>query len=313
MKSGNETSSADFILLGLLSQTKVHKFSLAIILLAFIIALSGNALLICLIKVDSSLHTPMYFFLSQLAFMDICQTLIVVPKMAADFLTPGNPISAAGCGVQIFLSLTMGGAECVLLAVMAYDRYVAICNPLQYPVLLSRKVCLGLTNGVWIAASADALILAASTMHLSYCGSKEINHFFCEVPALLKLSCSDTSQYETLLFVTSVVLLLIPSSIILASYACILAAVLRMNSTKQQKALATCSSHLTVVGMFYGAAIIMYTRPTSYHSPEQDKIVALFYTIVPPVLNPLTYSLRNRDVLRALRKLFGKCRVFQQN
>ncbi|XP_006269255.2 olfactory receptor 2V1 [Alligator mississippiensis] len=313
MKSGNETSSADFILLGLLSQTKVHKFSLAIILLAFFIALSGNALLICLIKVDSSLHTPMYFFLSQLAFMDICQTLIVVPKMAADFLTPGNPISAAGCGVHIFLSLTMGGAECVLLAVMAYDRYVAICNPLQYPVLLSRRVCLGLTNGVWIAASADALILAASTMHLSYCGSKEINHFFCEVPALLKLSCSDTSQYETLLFVTSVVLLLIPSSIILASYACILAAVLRMNSTKQQKALATCSSHLTVVGMFYGAAIIMYMRPTSYHSPEQDKIVALFYTIVPPVLNPLIYSLRNRGVLRALRKLFGKCRVCQQN
>ncbi|XP_006039308.1 olfactory receptor 56-like [Alligator sinensis] len=314
MKSGNKTSLADFILLGLLSRTKVQKFSLAIILLAFIIALSGNALLILLIKVDSSLHTPMYFFLSQLAFMDICQTLIVVPKMAADFLTPGNPISPAGCGVQIFLSLAMGVSECLLLAVMAYDRYVAICNPLQYPILLSRRVCLGVTSGVWIGASANALILTASTMHLPYCGTKEINHFFCEIPALLKLSCSDTSQYETLLFMCAIVLLLVPSSVILASYARILAAVLRMKSTKgQQKALATCSSHLTVVGMFYGAAIFMYMRPSSYHSPEQDKIVSLFYTIVPPVLNPLTYSLRNRDVLRALRKLFGNCRVFQQN
>ncbi|XP_059570958.1 olfactory receptor 2V1-like [Alligator mississippiensis] len=313
MKNGNETSSADFILLGLLSRSNVHMFSMAMILLTFIAAISGNALLILLIKVDSSLHTPMYFFLSQLAFMDICQTLIVVPKMAADFLTPGNPISPAGCGVQIFLSLTMGGAECLLLAVMAYDRYIAICNPLQYPVLLSKRICLGLTGGVWIGTSVDALILTASTMHLPYCGSKKINHFFCEVPVLLKLSCSDTSQYETLLFVCSIVMFLIPSSIILASYARILAAVLRMNSTRQQKALATCSSHLTVVGMYFGAAIFMYMRPSSYHSPVQDKIVALFYTIVTPVLNPLIYSLRNRDVLGALRKLVEKCRVFQQN
>ncbi|XP_059570368.1 olfactory receptor 2V1-like [Alligator mississippiensis] len=313
MKSGNETSSADFILLGLLSRTNVHMFSMAMILLTFIAAVSGNTLLILLIKVDSSLHTPMYFFLSQLAFMDICQTLIVVPKMAVDFLTPGNPISPAGCGAQIFLFLTMGGAECLLLAVMAYDRYVAICNPLQYPVLLSKRVCLGLTGGVWIGTCVDALILTASTMHLPYCGSKKINHFFCEVPALLKLSCSDTSQYETLLFVCSIVMFLIPSFTILASYARILAAVLRMNSTRQQKALVTCSSHLTVVGMFYGAAIFMYMRPSSYHSPVQDKIVALFYTIVTPVLNPLIYSLRNRDVLGALRKLVGKCRAFQQN
>ncbi|XP_006039179.1 olfactory receptor 2T27-like [Alligator sinensis] len=313
MKSENETYSADFILLGFLSRTNVHMFSMTMILLAFIATLSGNALLILLIQVDSSLHTPMYFFLSQLASVDICQTLIVVPKMAADFLTPGNPISAAGCEAQIFLTLTMGGAECLLLAVMAYDRYVAICNPLQYPLLLSRRVCEGLTSGVWIGASVNALIITAFIMHLPYCSSKEINHFFCEVPALLKLSCSDTSQYETLLFVCSTIMFLIPSSTILASYAHILAAVLRMRSTRQEKALATCSSHLTVVCMFYGAGIFMYMRPSSYHSPEQDKIVSLFYTIVPPVLNPLIYSLRNRDVLHALRKWIGKCRHFQQD
>ncbi|XP_059570969.1 olfactory receptor 2V1-like [Alligator mississippiensis] len=313
MKTGNKTSSADFILLGLLSRTNVHMFPMATILLAFISALSGNALLILVIQENSSLHTPMYFFLCQLAFMDICQTLIIVPKMLADFLIPGNPISPAGCGTQIFLMLTMGVSECLLLAVMSYDRYIAICIPLQYPIIVNRNICFVLSAGVWMGALLNALIHTVFTLALPYCGSKEIDHFFCEVPALLKLSCSDTSRYEAMVFVSSVVLVLIPSSIILASYACILSRVLRMKSTRQQKALATCSSHLTVVVMFYGAAIFMYMRPSSYHSPEQDKIVALFYTIVPPVLNPLIYSLRNRDVLRALKKLIGKCRDFQQN
>ncbi|XP_059570979.1 olfactory receptor 2T11-like [Alligator mississippiensis] len=313
MKSENKTSSTDFILLGLLSQTNVHIFSMAMIFLAFIAAVSGNALLILLIQVDSSLHTPMYFFLNQLAFMDICQMLIVVPKMLADFLTPGNPISPAGCGAQVFLTLTMGISVCLLLAVMAYDRYIAICNPLQYPIRMSRNICFLLAVGVWMGASVNSLIHTVFTLTLPYCGSKAIDHFFCEVPALLKLSCSDTSRYEALVFVSSIVLVLIPSSIILASYACILSRVLRMKSTRQQKALATCSSHLTVVVMFYGAATFMYMRPSSYHSPEQDKIVALFYTIVTPVLNPLIYSLRNKDVLGALKKLIGKCRVFQQS
>ncbi|XP_014459650.2 olfactory receptor 2AG2-like [Alligator mississippiensis] len=249
----------------------------------------------------------MYFFLSQLAFMDICQTLIEVPKMSAGFLTPGNPISPAGCGAQIFLSLMMGGAAALLLAVMAYDRYVAICKPLQYPVLLSRRVCLGLAAGVWIGAAADALNHSVHTVHLPYCGSKYIDQFACKIQSLLKLSCSDTSQYETLLYVTSSVLLLIPSSIILASYTHILSTVLRMKSTKgQQKALATCSSHLTVVGMSNGAAIVMYMRPNASRSPEQDKMSSVFCTIVTPVLNPLIYSLRNRDVLGALRQLVGK-------
>ncbi|XP_006276973.3 olfactory receptor 2T27-like [Alligator mississippiensis] len=314
METQNASSPTEFVLLGLLHHTKAHSFFLAIILLALVTAVSGNTLLLILIQVDSSLHTPMYVFLSQLAFMDICQSLIVVPKMSADFLTPGNPISPAGCGVQIFLSLTTGGAECLLLAVMSYDRYVAICNPLQYPLLLSRRVCLGLAAGAWVGAAANALIHSVYTMHLPYCASKAIDQFFCEVQSLLKLSCSDTSQYETLVFVSGIVLLLIPSSIILASYIHILSTVLRMKSTKgQQKALATCSSHLTVVGMFYGAAIFTYMRPNAPRSPKQDKMAPVFYTIVTPVLNPLIYSLRNRDVLRALRKLVMKCRVLQQN
>ncbi|XP_006039161.1 olfactory receptor 56-like [Alligator sinensis] len=314
METHNTNSPTEFVLLGLLHHTKAHTFILAMILLAFVTAVSGNTLLLLLIQVDSSLHTPMYFFLSQLAFMDICETMTVVPKMSADFLTPGNPISPAGCGAQIFLTVTMGGAAALLLAVMAYDRYVAICNPLQYPILLSRRVCLGLAAGIWVGAAAAALLHSVYTMHLPYCGSKYIDQFVCEIQSLLKLSCSDTSQYETLLYVTGIVLLLIPSSIILASYTRILSTVLRMKSTKgQQKALATCSSHLTVVGMFYGAAIVLYMRPNASRSPEQDKIASVFCTIVTPVLNPLIYSLRNRDVLGALRKLVGKYRVLQQN
>ncbi|XP_059570380.1 olfactory receptor 2T27-like [Alligator mississippiensis] len=299
----NATSPTEFVLLGLLNHSKVHTFLMAMILLAFITAVLGNALLMFLIQVDSSLHTPMYFFLSHLAFMDICETLTIVPKMSADFVTPGNTISWAGCGAQKFFTLATGGAECLLLVVMSYDRYVAICKPLQYPLLLSRRVCLGLAAAVWIGASVDALMHTVYIMHLPFCGSKNINHFLCEHPALMKLACSDTSTYESLVFVTGIVMLLIPCSIVLASYTRILSTVLRMKSTKgQQKALATCSSHLTVVCMFYGAALFMYMRPNAYHTPEQDKIVCLFYTVVTPILNPLIYSLRNKDVLGALKK-----------
>ncbi|XP_006276027.3 olfactory receptor 2T27 [Alligator mississippiensis] len=314
METQNATSLMEFVLLGLLKHTKVHTVFLAMILLAFITALMGNALLLFLIQVDSRLHTPMYFFLSQLAFADIAQGFIIIPKMSADFLIPGNPISVTECGVQIFLMMTVGGVECLLLTVMSYDRYIAICKPLQYPILMSRNICFLLTAVAWIGGSVNALIHVAFTLAFPRCGSKEIDHFFCEIPALLKLSCSDTSRYETTVFVSGIVLLLIPSSIIIASYTLILSAVLRMRtkSTRgQQKALATCSSHLTVVGLFYGAGIFMYMRPSAYHSPEQDKIVSMFYTIVTPVLNPLIYSLRNKDVLGALRNLVGKCRVLQ--
>ncbi|XP_006263817.2 olfactory receptor 2V1-like [Alligator mississippiensis] len=307
MKGKNATLLTEFVLLGFLNQTKIDTLLLAMILLASVTALLGNALLMFLIQVDSRLHIPMYFFLSQLAFLDICQTLIIVPKMSADFLIPGNPISLAGCGTQILLTLTIGASESLLLAVMSYDRYVAICHPLQYPILMSKRVCLSLAAGVWCGGTLDAFINMVYVIQLPYCHSKEINHFFCEIPALLKLSCSDTSTYETAVFISGVILLLIPSSIILASYARILSAVLRMSSAKgRHKALATCSSHLTVVGLFYGGTMFMYMRPNAYHSPDQDKIIPVFYTIVTPVLNPLIYSLRNRDVLGALRKLFGK-------
>uniref|UniRef100_A0A8D0L5E1 Olfactory receptor n=1 Tax=Sphenodon punctatus TaxID=8508 RepID=A0A8D0L5E1_SPHPU len=304
MERDNSTPVAEFVLLGLPNQTIAHTILFAMIVLIFIASLSGNSLLLFLIYVNSTLHTPMYFFLCQLSFMDICQITAVVPKILVSFVTRKNVISLAGCGAQIFFTLTMGGAECLLLAVMSYDRYVAICSPLQYSAIMSRRLCLTMSAGVWLGAFLDAFLQTVSVMYLPFCRSNVVNHLFCEVPVLMKLSCSDISVYETVLFVLGILLLLIPSSVILASYIRILSAILRMCSAEgRRKAFSTCSSHLTVVGLFYGAAIFMYMRPSSYHSPEQDRIVSVFYTIVAPIVNPLIYSLRNRDVLAALRKL----------
>uniref|UniRef100_UPI003753E857 consOR2 n=1 Tax=synthetic construct TaxID=32630 RepID=UPI003753E857 len=305
----NQTSSTDFILLGLFDHPRLELLLFVLILLIYLLALLGNGLIILLIHLDSRLHTPMYFFLSQLSLMDLCYTSTTVPKMLVNLLSGDKTISFAGCGAQLFLYLTLGGTECLLLAVMAYDRYVAICHPLRYPVLMNPRVCLLLAAGSWLLGSLDSLIHTVLTLSLPFCGSREINHFFCEVPALLKLACADTSLNETVMFVCCVLMLLIPLSLILVSYGRILLAVLRMQSAEgRRKAFSTCSSHLTVVGLFYGAAIYMYLQPKSYHSPEQDKVVSLFYTILTPMLNPLIYSLRNKEVKGALRRVLGKCR-----
>ncbi|XP_070790423.1 olfactory receptor 2T27-like [Pituophis catenifer annectens] len=252
----------------------------------------------------------MYFFLSQLSFIDICQTSSIVPKMSMDFWKKDNTISLAGCGTQIFSTLMMGGAECLLLTVMSYDRYVAICKPLHYPVLMSRRVCVTMSGGVWFGAILHSIVHTFCVLQLPFCKSNRVNQFFCTVQALLKLSCSETSTYENWLFVTGSILLLGPFSIILASYICILLTVLGMQSVEgRQKAFGTCLSHLCVVGLFYGAAGFKYMRPRSYRTPEQDKVASLFCDIVTPMLNPLIYSLRNRDVLVELRKHIQKCKL----
>ncbi|XP_066469142.1 olfactory receptor 2V1-like [Tiliqua scincoides] len=305
----NETSWTEFVLLGILHHTTTHMVFFAAILLTFFLALSGNCLYLFLFhRGTSDFQTPMYFFLSQLSFVDICQLFTIVPKMSMDFLIKKNTISLAGCGTQIFFTLTMGGAECLLLTVMSYDRYVAICKPLQYPVLMSRKTCLVMSAGVWFGTSFHALIQTISVLQLSYCGSNGIDQFFCTVPALLKLSCSETHTYENGLFLTGIVFLLCPFLVIIASYISILATVLGMHSIEgKHKAFGTCLSHLCVVGIFYGAAGFKYLRPKSYRTPPQDKIASVFCDIVTPMLNPLIYSLRNRDVLLVLRKWIVKC------
>ncbi|XP_007954346.1 olfactory receptor 2T3-like [Orycteropus afer afer] len=306
MYSGNQTSSTDFILVGLFSSTKhaVLLYSLSFIL--FLIALTGNALLILLIHTEPRLHTPMYFFISQLSLMDLMYICVTVPKMLVGQVTGKNTISSLGCGVQMFFYLTLAGAEFFLLAAMSYDRYAAICRPLHYPLLMNQRVCHLLVSGCWFLGTVDGLLLTPVTMSFPFCQSRKIMNFFCEAPALLKLSCSDISLYKTLMYLCCVLMLLIPVSIISFSYALILHLIHKMNSAKgRRKALATCSSHMMVVLLFFGASIYTYMLPRSYHTAEQDIMVSAFYTIITPVLNPLIYSLRNKDVTAALRSMMS--------
>ncbi|XP_037655509.1 olfactory receptor 2T2-like [Choloepus didactylus] len=262
--------------------------------------------MIILIWLDSRLHTPMYFLLSQLSIMDLLHSSTFVPKIASDFLSGKNTISFINCGIQLFLFTTLVGTECLLLAVMTYDRYVAICHPLHYSVLMHPTVCAFMVTGTWLGALLNALVHVIYMLNLPYCASREIHHFFCEIPALLKLVCADTSLYENGLFVSGVVFLLIPISDIMASYGQKLSSVLRLGSNVgMRKALSTCSSHMIAVSLFYGTAIIKSFLPKAYHTMEQDEVVSVFYTIVTPMLNPLIYSLRNKEVAAALRKVLG--------
>ncbi|XP_007527253.2 olfactory receptor 2V1 [Erinaceus europaeus] len=309
----NQSSIDGFILLGIFSHSQTDLVLFSVVMIVFTVALCGNVLLIFLIYIDSRLHTPMYFFLSQLSLMDLMLVCNIVPKMAVNFLSSRKSISFVGCGIQIGFFVSLVGSEGLLLGLMAYDRYVAISRPLHYPILVSQKVCLQIAGSSWAFGILDGVIQMVAAMSLPYCGSRKLDHFFCEVPALLKLACADTSLFDTLLFSCCVFMLLLPFSIIVASYARILGTVLRMRSAQaQKKALTTCSSHLMAVSLFYGAAMFIYLRPTRYRTPSHDKVVSIFYTVLTPMLNPLIYSLRNREVMGALKKGLESCRVGSQ-
>ncbi|KAM6223274.1 olfactory receptor 2T29-like [Rhynchocyon petersi] len=309
----NHTSGFDFILLGFFSQSKDPVLLCVVIFVIFLMALSVNGMLILLIHLNAHLHTPMYFFVSQLSLMDMTYICVTVPKMLMDQVTGLKKISVPECGIQMFLYVMIGGSEVFLLAAMAYDRYVAICHPLHYPVLMNHKICLLLASGCWILGSVDGFMLTPITMSFPFCRSREIHHFFCEVPAVMKLSCSDTSIFDTLMYLCCVLMILIPVTIISSSYSFILLTIHRMNSVEaRKKAFTTCSSHMTLVILFYGAAIYTYMIPSSYHTSEKDMVVSFFYTILTPVLNPLIYSFRNKDVIGALKKMLNVGPVFQE-
>uniref|UniRef100_A0A8C3WBT6 Olfactory receptor n=1 Tax=Catagonus wagneri TaxID=51154 RepID=A0A8C3WBT6_9CETA len=309
----NHTERTDFVLVGIFSQSKHPALLCVVIFGVFLMALSGNIILILLIHSDTHLHTPMYFFISQLSLMDVMYISVTVPKMLMDQVMGVNKISLPECGMKMFLYVTLAGSEFFLLASMAYDRYVAICHPLHYPVLMNHRVCLLLASGCWFLGSVDGFLFTPITMTFPFCRSREIHHFFCEVPAVLKLSCSDTSLYEIFMYLCCVLMLLIPVIIISGSYYFILLTIHKMNSAEgRKKAFATCSSHITVVTLFYGAAIYTYMLPNFYHTPEKDMMVSVFYTILTPVLSPLIYSLRNKDVTGALKKMLNVGTVFQE-
>ncbi|XP_050655168.1 olfactory receptor 2Z1-like [Macaca thibetana thibetana] len=308
----NHPSTTGFVLTRLFNDSQMHLFLFSMVVLVYILAMAGNATMVLLIWADAQLHKPMYFLLSQLSFLDIFFSSVTVPKMIVAFLFDWTSISSGGCGAQMFFFMFLGAAECLLLALMAYDRYVAICNPLRYPVLMSRRVCLLMVVSSWLGGSLNASIQTSLTLQFPYCGSRKVTHFFCEVPSLLMLACADTEAYKQVLFVTGVVVLLVPIAFITTSYAFILVAVLQMRSVEgRQKALATCSSHLTVVNLFYGPLVYTYMLPASYHSPGQDDVVSVFYTVLTPFLNPVIYSLRNKEVTGAMKKVIGECGVFR--
>ncbi|XP_008985405.1 olfactory receptor 2Z1 [Callithrix jacchus] len=308
----NQSVAPDFILVGLFSHSGSRQLLFSLVAAMFVTGLLGNTALFFLIHVDSRLHTPMYFLLSQLSLFDVGILMVTIPKMASDFMRGEDGISYGGCAAQIFFLTLLGVAEGVLLALMSYDRYVAVCQPLQYAVLMRHQVCLLMVGASWVAGVLNASIETSITMHFPYCASRTVEHFFCEVPALLKLSCADTSAYELALSTSGVLILMGPLSLIVTSYSHVLQAVLSLRSEEaRHKAVTTCSSHIVAVGLFYGAAMFMYMVPGTYHSPQQDNLVSLFYSLVTPTLNPLIYSLRNREVWIALVKVLSRAGLRQ--
>nr|XP_010591694.1 olfactory receptor 2AK2-like [Loxodonta africana] len=306
MKTENQSFGAEFILLGLFQYGQMNTVFFVAISIFFSVALLGNIIMICLIILDFRLHIPMYFLLSQLSFIDVMYISTTVPKMAANFLSNSKTITFLGCEIQTFVFLTLGGTEALLLGFMSYDRYVAICHPLHYPVLMTKTICLSMVTCAWASSSINALIHTLYVFQLPFCRSRLINHFFCEVPSLMPLVCQDTSQYEYTILFSGLIILLLPFMAILASYARVFIVVYQMSSGKgQTKAVSTCSSHLIVVSLFYGTGISTYMRPHSLHNSEQDKVVAVFYSIITPLLNPFIYSLRNKEVMGAMKRLIG--------
>ncbi|XP_006874533.1 PREDICTED: olfactory receptor 2M2-like [Chrysochloris asiatica] len=304
MKRENHTSSTDLIILGLFPDMGNITYLIYMILLSYIITLFGNTVLILLIWVDSQLHSPMYLFLSQLSVMDLILISTTVPKMVTDFWVDRKTISQIGCGIQMLFYITITGSESILLTLMSYDRYVAVCNPLRYSVIMNPRVCLFMATFSWVMGFPNALFHTVYTMNLPLCEPREIRHFFCEVPAILKVSCDDTSVYEIILFVTGIVFFLIPFGLILASYSLIFLTVFHMKSQKgKNKALATCSSHITVVSLYLGSGIFALMVSPAMNSTDKSQAGSLFYNILTPMLNPIIYSLRNKEVMGALRKV----------
>ncbi|XP_043732246.1 olfactory receptor 1052-like [Cervus elaphus] len=300
----NQTDVTEFIFLGFSNHPNLQGLFFLIFLVIYLTTLLGNTLIITSTRISSALHTPMYYFLSNLSFLDICYTSTTIPVMLMNFFREKKTISYDCCLSQVFFLVTCAGAECVLLAAMAYDRYVAICHPLQYPVLMSVKVCVFLVTGSWLCGLVNSVTHTVLAATLTLCGPNQISHFLCDIPFLLKLSCSDTSLNESVLHVASALIGLSPCLFTAVSYILIISAILRIPSVQgRSKAFSTCASHLTVVVVFYGTANFNYDRPREGYSLDMDILVSVLFCVMTPMLNPIIYSLRNKEVKCALRKL----------
>lgn len=307
MDKGNCSSLTEFIFVGITNDPGMKVALFTMFLVVYVISLLANLGMIILIRMDSQLHTPMYYFLSHLSFSDVCYSTAIGPKMLVDLFAESKSIPFSGCALQFFIFCAFVDFECLLLTVMAFDRYKAISNPLLYAVNMSSRRCSLLMTGVYMMGMADALVHTTLAFRLCFCGSNEINHFFCDVPPLLLLSCSDVEVNELVIFTIFGFIELSSISGVLVSYCYIILSVLKIHSAEGRfKAFSTCTSHLTTVAIFQGTLLFMYFRPSSAYSLDQDKMTSLFYTLVIPMLNPLIYSLWNKDVKKALEKLKTK-------
>uniref|UniRef100_A0A8D0YDM2 Olfactory receptor n=1 Tax=Sus scrofa TaxID=9823 RepID=A0A8D0YDM2_PIG len=311
MRRENQSSVSEFLLLGLPIQPEQLGLYFALFLGMYLTTVLGNLLIILLIRLDPRLHTPMYFFLSHLALTDISFASVTVPKMLMNMQTQDHSISYAGCVTQTYFFMFFACIDNLLLAVMAYDRYVAICHPLRYTIIMREELCLCLLAGCWLLSCAYALTHTLLLAQLSFCVDNIIPNFFCDLSALLKLSCSDTSLNELVIYTSGAAVFIFPPSGILVSYGRIGISILRVPSTKGIcKALSTCGSHLSVVSLFYGTIIAVYFSPSFGQSHYKDIIASVMYTVVTPMLNPFIYSLRNRDMTLALEILIRNKTLF---
>ncbi|XP_063110280.1 olfactory receptor 9S13-like [Cavia porcellus] len=300
----NYSELTEFILLGFRTSSEIQVLLFLLFLIIYLVILLGNISILIVIKTDSRLHTPMYFFLRNLSLLDLCYSTVIAPKTLATFLSREKKISYNGCAVQFFFFALFVGTEGFLLAVMAYDRFSAICFPFLYMVRMSQQACVRLVIGSYVCGCINSMIQTAFTFSLHFCGENRLDHFFCDVPALIKIACVDTFVNEIVLFILSSLIIITTTTIILVSYAYILSTVLKIPSTHgRSKTFSTCSSHIIVVSLFYGTVFFMYAQPGAISSPEQSKIVAVCYTLIIPMLNPLIYSLRNSEVKSALKRI----------
>uniref|UniRef100_A0A2R8ZG93 Olfactory receptor n=1 Tax=Pan paniscus TaxID=9597 RepID=A0A2R8ZG93_PANPA len=307
MGTDNQTWVSEFILLGLSSDWDTQVSLFVLFLVMYVVTVLGNCLIVLLIRLDSRLHTPMYFFLTNLSLVDVSYATSVVPQLLAHFLAEHKAIPFQSCAAQLFFSLALGGIEFVLLAVMAYDRYVAVCDPLRYSAIMHAALCARLAVTSWATGSINSLVHTTITFQLPTCTNKFIDHISCEILAVIRLACVDTSSNEVTIMVSSIVLLMTPFCLVLLSYIQIISTILKIQSREgRRKAFQTCASHLTVVALCYGVAIFTYIQPHSSPSVLQEKLISLFYAILTPMLNPMIYSLRNKEVKGAWKKLFWK-------
>uniref|UniRef100_A0A8C0W329 Olfactory receptor n=1 Tax=Castor canadensis TaxID=51338 RepID=A0A8C0W329_CASCN len=300
----NESHPEEFILLGFANHPWLEPPVFIILLITYPVALMGNITIILVSKLGPCLHSPMYFFLTNLSFLDMCYTTSIVPQMLFNLGSSKKTISFMGCVLQLYLFSAMGAAECLLLAIMSFDRYVAICRPLHYNLIMNQRICILLVSIVWLCGMTYAVSEATVTLQLPLCGINKLDHLLCEIPVMIKTACGEKVTNELALSVVCIFITGFPLCLILASYASIGHAVLKIKSIEgRKKAFGTCSSHLIVVSLFYGPAISMYLQPPSSITRDQPKFMALFYGVVTPTLNPFIYTLRNRDVKGALGNL----------